>query len=45
MGLFVDAKDGKAKSIYEKYGFVVNDSKKPLQLPLLTAVFTDFLTE
>lgn len=32
IGLFVDAKDETAKSFYEKYGFAVTNSSKPLQL-------------
>lgn len=32
IGLFVDAKDDAAKSFYERYGFVVTNASKPLQL-------------
>lgn len=37
IGLYVDAKDGKAKSFYEKYGFVATGRDKPFQLFLPTA--------
>ena len=38
LGLFVDAKDGNARRFYEKYGFVVTNRDKPLELflPLKT---------
>jgi GNAT superfamily N-acetyltransferase len=37
IGLFVDAKDEKAKKFYEHYGFVVTNDAHPLQLFLPTA--------
>jgi len=42
IGLFVDAKDEKARSFYEKYGFVVTNPAKPMQLfmPLHTILAT-----
>lgn len=36
IGLFVDAKDEKAKAFYEHYGFVVTNEAKPMQLFLPT---------
>lgn len=38
IGLFVDAKDDQARAFYEKYGFVVTNPVKPMQLfmPLAT---------
>ena len=38
IGLFVDAKDDAARSFYEKYGFLVTNPAKPMQLfmPLAT---------
>jgi hypothetical protein len=40
IGLFVDAEDEKAKSFYERYGFVVTTPAKPMQLfmPLHTII-------
>lgn len=42
IGLFVDAKDEKARTFYEKYGFVVSNPAKPMQLfmPLHTILAT-----
>ena len=37
IGLFVDAKDEKAKNFYEHYGFVVTNGSRPMQLFLPTA--------
>lgn len=37
IGLFVDAKDNTARRFYEKFGFVVTNHSKPLQLFLPTA--------
>lgn len=42
IGLFVDAKDDAAKTFYEKYGFLVTNPVKPMQLfmPLATILAT-----
>lgn len=37
IGLYVDAKDGKAKSFYEKYGFAATGYENPFQLFMPTA--------
>lgn len=37
IGLFVDAKDEKAKAFYQKYGFVVTNPEKPFLLFLPSA--------